>query len=109
MNYSKTALALGSAIGVQEWIKSVESLGLNDILGLVGLERRPGSISRILPAIGLVTVSAAVGAGAALLLAPSSGTKLRARLSDGIDDAKHRLSDRISQLEHNHQGRHAAS
>ena len=109
MNYSKTALALGSAIGVQEWIKSVEGLGLNDILGLVGLERRPGSISRILPAIGLVTVSAAVGAGAALLLAPSSGTKLRARLSDGIDDAKHRLSDRISQLEHNHQGRHAAS
>ena len=109
MNYSKTAFALGSAIGVRELIKSVERLDWADILSAVGLERRPGSLARVLPAIGLVTVSAAVGAGAALLLAPSSGTKLRTRLSDGIDDAKHRLSDTISQFEHKTHGRHAAS
>jgi hypothetical protein len=110
MNYTKTALALGSAFGVRELVKSIESFELDDILAVVGVERRLGTMARILPAIGLVTVSAAVGAGAALLLAPSSGTKLRARLSDGIDDAKHRLSDSISQLEHSHQhGRHALS
>lgn len=109
MNYSKTALSLGSALGVNELMKSVASLHVAALLGKVGLERRPSSVARLLPAIGLVTVSAAVGAGAALLLAPSSGKKFRAHLSDGIDEAKHRLSDRISQFEHPSDGRRAAS
>lgn len=109
MNFTKTALALGSAIGVRELVKSVENLRFDDMLGVIGLEQKPGVLARLLPAIGLVTVSAAVGAGAALLLAPSSGEKLRERLSDGLDDAKHRLSDTISQFEHKNHGRHAPS
>jgi hypothetical protein len=109
MDFTKTALALGSAIGVRDLIESVEKLELDDVLGAVGLERRPSIIGSLLPAVGLVAVSAAVGAAMALLLAPSSGTKLRARLSDGLDDAKHRLSDTISQFEHKSQGRHAPS
>lgn len=108
MNLTKTALTIGSALGVRELIDSVENLELDDILNIVGLERRPTSIARLLPAIGLITVSAAVGAGAALLLAPSSGTKLRARLSDGIDETKHRITDKISEIE-NKRGRHAVS
>ncbi len=108
MNFTKTALAIGSALGARELIDSVESLELDDILNLVGLERKPSSIARLLPAIGLITVSAAVGAGAALLLAPSSGTQLRARLSDGIDETKHRISDKLSELEQN-RDRHAVS
>ena len=54
---------------------------------------------------------AAIGAGAALLLAPSSGQELRARLSDGLDDVKNKLddvkgrvndkmSDKVGQYEH---------
>ncbi|HWZ92163.1 MAG TPA: YtxH domain-containing protein [Polyangiaceae bacterium] len=109
MNYTKTALALGSAIGVRELIQSLEDLDFNDVLGVVGLERQPSRAARTLPAIGLILVSAAVGAGAALLLAPSSGTKLRARLSDGLGEAKHRLSDQITRFEHTHHGHHAAS
>ena len=109
MNFTKTALAMGSAIGVRKLIESAEGVNLDDLLNFIGLERRPGSASRLVPAIGLVIVSAAVGAGTALLLAPSSGTKLRARLSDGIDDAKHRLSDTMSQYEHRNHGRHATS
>ena len=109
MDYEKTALTLGSAIGVRKLIESIEGLELNDLLSVIGLERKPGLASRLLPAIGLIAVSAAVGAGAALLLAPSSGAKLRAQLSDGLDDAKHRLSDVMSQYEHRTQGRHAIS
>ena len=109
MNVTKTALAIGSAIGVPDLIKSVEGLELEDILGLVGLERKPSTLAQVLPAIAMITVSAAVGAGIALLLAPSSGTRLRAKLSDGIDDAKHRLSDSISQLEASRNQRHAVS
>ena len=67
-NISKTLWTLGSLIGAQQAAKFVRSVGdvdLNDILGVVGLERRPSAFSRVLPALGLVAVSAAVGAGAA--------------------------------------------
>ncbi len=109
MNFTKTALAIGSAIGVRELIETIEGLSFDDALGVVGLERKPIAFAHLLPAVGLITVSAAVGAGIALLLAPSSGTQLRARLSDGIDDAKHRLSDSISHLETSPAQRHSVS
>jgi YtxH-like protein len=109
MNFTKTALAMGSAIGVRELIKTIEGVQLEDILGVFGLERRPTTLAQVLPAAGLITISAAVGAGIALLLAPTSGTKLRARLSDGIDDAKHRLSDSLSHLEPSPAQRHSVS
>ncbi|HKO49558.1 MAG TPA: YtxH domain-containing protein [Polyangiaceae bacterium] len=95
-NISKALWTLGSLVGAQQAAKFARSVGgveWNDILGVVGLERRPSAFSRALPALGLVAVSAAVGAGAALLLAPSSGEELRARLSDGLDDVKNRLDD----------------
>ncbi|HKO50290.1 MAG TPA: YtxH domain-containing protein [Polyangiaceae bacterium] len=109
MDLSKTVVAMGSAIGARELIKAVEGLSLNDALGVVGLERKPSSLSQFLPAIGLITISAAVGAGIALLLAPSSGSKLRARLSSEIDDAKHRLNESINRLETTRNQRHTVS
>jgi hypothetical protein len=93
MNLNKALWTIGSLIGAQQAAKAVRGLEFNDILGVIGLERRPSAVSRALPAIGLVAVSAAIGAGAALLLAPSSGQELRARLSDGLDDVKTRLDD----------------
>jgi YtxH-like protein len=93
MNLSKALWTLGSVIGAQQAAKAVRGVEWNDILGVIGLERRPSALSRALPALGLVAVSAAIGAGAALLLAPSSGQELRARLSDGLDDVKTRLDD----------------
>ncbi|MEO6601959.1 MAG: YtxH domain-containing protein [Polyangiaceae bacterium] len=95
-NLTKALWTLGSVIGARQVARIVSNVGsieLNDVLGMVGLERRPSAFSRALPAIGLVAVSAAVGAGAALLLAPSSGGDLRARLSDGLDGVKGRLDD----------------
>jgi len=109
MDFSKTVTAMGSAIGARELIKAVEGLSLDDALGVVGIERRPSALSQFLPAIGLITVSAAIGAGIALLLAPSSGSKLRAKLADGIDDAKHRLTDSISRIETTRNDRHTVS
>ncbi len=105
MDLTKTVLA----IGARELLKAVEGFNLNDALGAVGLERRPSSLSQVLPAIGLIGFSAAVGAGIALLLAPSSGSELRARLSDGIDDVKHRLSDTLSPVEATPNQRHTVS
>jgi hypothetical protein len=109
MNFTKTALAFGSAIGVQELLKSVQRVSLDHVLGVVGLKQRPSTIAQLLPAAALITVSAAVGASVALLLAPSSGTKLRARLSDGIDEATNKLSDSIGQYETSRAQRHSIS
>jgi hypothetical protein len=93
MNLSKSLWTLGSIIGAQQAAKAVQSFEWNDVLGVIGLERRPSVFGRALPALGLIAVSAAVGAGAALLLAPSSGEELRLRLSDGLDGMKNRLDD----------------
>jgi hypothetical protein len=100
-NITKALWTLGSLIGARQISKLVNNVGsfeLNDVLSVVGLERRPSAFSRALPALGLVAVSAAVGAGAALLLAPSSGDELRARLSDGLDGVKNRLDDAKSRV-----------
>jgi len=109
MNFTKTALAMGSALGAREVIETIEGLRFEDLLAAIGLERKPSTLAQLLPAAGLITISAAVGAGLALLLAPTSGSKLRARLSDGIDDAKHRLSDTLSHYESSPVQRHSVS
>ncbi len=115
-NLTKALWTLGSLIGARPLSKIVNNVGsieLNDVLGVIGLERRPSAFSRALPALGLVAVSAAVGAGAALLLAPSSGDELRARLTDGLDGVTNCLdnvkglvndkkNDKIGQFETHH-------
>jgi len=93
MNFTKIAFAVGSALGAQKAISTLQHFDVNDVLGTIGLERRRTASERILPTLGLIGLSAAIGAGAALLLAPSSGEELRTRLSGRLDDAKNRLDD----------------
>ena len=95
MNVSKTFWALGSLIGAQHAVNAVRGFELNDLLGLVGLQRRRSTFQMLLPAIGLVSLGAAVGAGTALLIAPSSGADLRQRLSDRVD----KLTDKLDALQ----------
>ena len=63
------------------------------------MERRRGRAERVLPALAMVAVSAAVGAGAALLLAPSSGAELRHRISERAGNVKDRVSEKVSEFE----------
>jgi hypothetical protein len=98
MNVLKALGTLGSLVGAQQAAKAVHGFELNDLLGWVGLERRRSTSATILPAIGFVTLGAAIGAGIALLVAPSSGTDLRRRLSGHVD----KLADQFDNLK-NHQ------
>ncbi len=104
MNFSKALWTIGSMIGAQQAIKAVRGLEADDLLGLVGMQRRRGSVETVLPAIGLVGLGAAVGAGAALLVAPMTGADLRQRLSERVDQ----LTDKLNELGENY-GRHAGS
>ena len=98
MNISKTLWAIGSLIGAQQAVKVARKFEIDDLLGVVGLQRRRSVAQLILPAIGLVSLGAAVGAGAALLIAPSSGADLRQRLTERMD----KLTERINEMQ-NHQ------
>jgi len=99
MNLLKAALALGSVTLAREAASALQHVDLSNVLEAVGLERKRRALDGILPAVGLVTLGAAVGAGAALLLAPTSGRELRSRISGKVEEAKHQLSERLREFE----------
>ncbi len=76
---NKILMSLGTAIAASKIAKTVTGIELEDILGTVGLSRRR---SHFLENLGLVAAGAIVGAGAAILFAPSSGRETRRRLGD---------------------------
>jgi len=77
MDNKKLLMSLGSAIAASRIAKSISGIELEDVLGTVGLARRR---SHWLENLGLVAVGAVVGAGAAILFAPNSGSDTRRRL-----------------------------
>ncbi len=111
MEIAKALLTISSLVGARKAIRAAQNFELNDALGLLGLERRVRWHERIVPSLTLVAVSAAVGAGAALLLAPTSGPELRNRISSRVSsraaglkerakEVKERARERAGQLEH---------
>lgn len=89
----KSALTLGSMLGAKRLGRVISHLELDDVLGIIGLERRHSTLGTTLPAVGLVALGAFVGAGVALALAPCSGQEMRQRLAGKVTDAKARLED----------------
>lgn len=89
----KSAMTLGSVVAARNAVQAVRDFEFDDALDLIGLARRPSTLERVLPALGLVMVGAAIGAGAALIFAPTSGDELRSRLSDRVDGAKGELAN----------------
>jgi hypothetical protein len=97
--FAKSLLTIGSVIGAREALRAVQVLHVNDILGVIGLQRRRSLVERALPALVMAAAGAAVGAAAALLLAPSSGPELRHRISARADDVKERVAGKVSEFE----------
>ena len=81
-NAKKLLFSLGAAITSSGLARSVSRLEADDLLSLVGLERRR---SHALGALGLFGLGAAIGAGVALLMAPDSGRETRAKLGKGAE------------------------
>jgi len=98
MKFSKIALALGCAAAARQLISAGRHLDVDRALGNIGLARRHSAAERILPVLACVGLGAAVGAVVALIVAPSSGRELRSRLTERLDEAKHRIQKRRDEV-----------
>ena len=74
---------------------TVGALGFDDVLGWVGLSRKRSPLT----AIGLFGAGVAVGAGAALLLSPTSGEALRREILTRLDGLKRQATRGVEQAE----------
>ena len=99
MSLARIAFAVGSTVGARRVVRTIQNVGVDDVLGTIGLQRRRSTLNKVLPALGLVGLGTIIGAGAALVLAPSSGRELRARVSDQLDEAKTRMSKELHTME----------
>ncbi len=77
METKKLLMSLGTAIAATRVAKSVAGIEVEDLLGTLGLARRR---NYFLENLGLVAAGAVIGAGAAILFAPNSGSETRRRL-----------------------------
>lgn len=93
MKYTKALWTIGSLLGAQQAARFVRGLEFDDLLAMIGVQRRRTAAQLLLPTIGLVSLGAAVGAGTALLVAPSSGAELRQRLSEGVDKLTEKIRE----------------
>jgi len=92
MDNKKLLMSLGTAIAASKVAKTVSGIGIEDVLGTMGLARRR---SHALENLGLIAVGAIVGAGAALLLAPASGRQTRQRLGQEASKLGHAAADAL--------------
>jgi hypothetical protein len=74
-------------------LSDISDLSKEDILAALGLATKPTVSERVLSSAGLFGLGALVGAGVALLLAPSSGRDLRDDLGRRIRRAAPDLDD----------------
>lgn len=74
-------------------LSDISDLSKEDMLAMLGLATKPTTSQRMISAAGLFSLGALVGAGVALLLAPSSGRDLRGDLGRRIRRATPDLDD----------------
>ena len=65
-------------------LKDVRNLDKDELLGLLGLERKSSAGAGLAAALGTFGIGLLVGAGIALVLAPKPGHQLRQELRDRL-------------------------
>lgn len=89
-------LSIGTAVLASRVVRSMTNIDVDPILGRVGLARNRSHIAENLAYLGAGVL---VGAGAALLLAPASGTATRARIGRKLDELGTAAADAVEKVE----------
>jgi hypothetical protein len=66
-------------------------LDIDDVLDLIGLQRRRSLWAYVLPAAGLVCAGVLVGAGIGLMFAPAPGKTIRREAGSKVNELKERI------------------
>jgi len=89
---TKLLVSLGSTLAATKLAQTLSRLEGDDVLRFVGLSRRR---STLLENIALFGAGALAGAGAALLLAPATGTETRERVAYQLGKVKDKTVDAL--------------
>lgn len=92
---TKMLVSLGSTLAATKLAQTIAHLQADDVLRVVGLARRRSHFAENLALVGL---GALVGAGAALLLAPASGTETRERFASELGRVKDKTVDALKDV-----------
>ena len=69
---------------VKRWVNNLRAINTNDVLGMVGLQRRVNAMSHTVAVAGGFVAGMAVGATLALFLAPGTGADMRQKIVDFV-------------------------
>ena len=72
-------------------MKELMGYDLDSILRMAKLQRRRRAVELVMPTLGYLALGAAVGVGIGLMLAPSSGHRLRQDVGSRIDQMRARM------------------
>jgi gas vesicle protein len=85
-------------------MKQITGYDIDDALDLLGLTRKTSLLGALLPAVALLSVGAAIGAGVGLAFAPSSGTRLRKEFGERLDQIRERMKFEMKNESHSPRG-----
>jgi YtxH-like protein len=74
---------------------------LDDVLRLASLQRKRSAFGAVAPAVGFTVLGTALGVGVGLMLAPSSGRRLRQDVAERVDQLRERIASRENSRETN--------
>ena len=72
-------------------MKKLTGYDLDDLFAWVGLQRQRSTLEVLLQTMGLLTIGAVIGAGAGVMLAPSSGRRLREDMNERIGQLRGKM------------------
>jgi len=78
---------------VSDRLGTMRNIGVDDILGALGLERRRTLASNVLPIASSFAAGALMGAGLALLFAPKPGREMRQDIRQRAGEVGRRVSE----------------
>ena len=84
-------------MNIRKYLSNVRDTDLDDVLGVVGLQKR-GSGDWVFPMLAGLGAGMAIGAGLVFFLTPYRGQEARDKVKKGAHDAQRMLNDKVSML-----------